>query len=362
MYANQSRLPRLPLPSLEDTLERYLRASRSLVDASQHEATERTVKEALQPGSGLRLLHQELTQADESRAEASYIASAWDAMYLEGRWPLPLNSNPAFVVEESMFDPSVTTQVQRAARIIAATAHFATRVEARTLTPDAFKGVPTDMMQYERMFASTRRPLRGRDVLEKAAPPFVGHIVVLRGSTFWRVPVLVAADDGTGLPPTTGSASVVSLPQLERMLGSICDAVPNATSAAGVAEPEPSLAALTTLDRDSWADARATLEASPTNARSLRAIDEALFHVCLDVDHAIGASTEAAVRASLCGHAASAPRWFDQSITLMISSDGVPMGSFEHAWGDGIAMCGAESLEPTAEGHLHAPCMHPACR
>ena len=52
--ARQGELPLLPIPPLEDTLKRYLRALEGLQDRREHEATKRAVEEFLH-GDGPRV-------------------------------------------------------------------------------------------------------------------------------------------------------------------------------------------------------------------------------------------------------------------------------------------------------------------
>lgn len=46
-FANQSSLPKLPIPPLKDTCERYLRALVSLQDEREHAATKAAVEDFL---------------------------------------------------------------------------------------------------------------------------------------------------------------------------------------------------------------------------------------------------------------------------------------------------------------------------
>jgi Choline/Carnitine o-acyltransferase len=46
-FASQRKLPKLPIPDLEDTCRRYLRALEGLQDKNEHEATERAVDDFL---------------------------------------------------------------------------------------------------------------------------------------------------------------------------------------------------------------------------------------------------------------------------------------------------------------------------
>lgn len=53
-FANQGKLPKLPIPNLDDTCRRYLRALEGLQVREEHEATKRAVDEFLH-GEGPRL-------------------------------------------------------------------------------------------------------------------------------------------------------------------------------------------------------------------------------------------------------------------------------------------------------------------
>jgi carnitine O-palmitoyltransferase 2 len=352
MFANQAALPQLPLPSLKESLARYLNAAAALVSPTQLDETRAIIEEALLPGSTLHRLQRQLEDVDAAAVDGSYVSTAWDAMYLKGRWPVAINCNPGAVSRASHFGDEATTQVQRAARIVAAAVIFSERVRSGTLNPDVFRGVPLDMRQYPRMFSSTRKPVAaGPDVLHRAAPGHSQHIVILRGACFWEVPIF---------EPTTGQPLSVSA--LEKALQAVVDGSPPTA-----ADAPPSLAVLTTADRDTWAGARAELAAhSATNVASLESIDNARFVLCLDEaavgctdggDADEGAQLELAVRLSLCGDARHAPRWFDKAAYWMLSADGVPMFGFEHSWGDGICVvrCGAEMYGEIGSAVAAAP-------
>lgn len=353
MYAKQPGLPRLPLPSLDDTLARYLRTAEPLTtSAAQLAATRAAVTEALAPGSALRSLQAELERREVERRDASFVSAAWESMYLKGRWPLPINSNPGSVTRSTQYPPDVTTQVARAARSVAALTAFAQEVDAGTLAPDVLKGAPLDMRQYPLMFGATRLPRAGRDVLHKAPAERSGHIVVLRGSDFWVVPVV---DERTRRP--------LSVAALEVMLQRVVDETPSAPPASA----PPSLAVLTTVERDRWARVRAELEAhSDANRASLAALDDSLFHLCLDTvdlgtkdgaEPAEGAMLDAAERTALVGNPRTAPRWFDKACTYVFSADAVPLFTFEHSWGDGMPVlrCGLEVAARIRKGRYAAP-------
>ena len=57
-FAYQKKLPRLPIPSLEDTCRRYLRALEALQEDGEHEATKRAVQDFLENDGPV--IHQKL--------------------------------------------------------------------------------------------------------------------------------------------------------------------------------------------------------------------------------------------------------------------------------------------------------------
>ena len=73
--ARQDELPLLPIPPLEDTLKRYLRALEGLQDRREHEATKRAVEEFLH-GDGPRVQEKLREYAkDKARCVLSTLSS-----------------------------------------------------------------------------------------------------------------------------------------------------------------------------------------------------------------------------------------------------------------------------------------------
>jgi len=72
-------LPKLPLPKLEDTCKRYLRALEALQDEDEHERTKAVVKEFLESGEGEKW--QKKLEEYNSGVD-SYIEEFWYESYL----------------------------------------------------------------------------------------------------------------------------------------------------------------------------------------------------------------------------------------------------------------------------------------
>lgn len=91
----QRSLPRLPIPTLEKTCERYLRALKPLLDDYTYSKTKRIVQSfQINEGVGLQ---KELQEEDKKNKHTSYISKPWFEMYLSDRTPLPINYNPCLV-------------------------------------------------------------------------------------------------------------------------------------------------------------------------------------------------------------------------------------------------------------------------
>ena len=101
--ASTEKPPRLPIPSLPDTLERYEASISALLPEGDHLDEEiRIIREF---GAGLGPKLQEALIASDAAAAAkgsypfSYIERIWDDAYLCARCPNPVNINPHYLLE-----------------------------------------------------------------------------------------------------------------------------------------------------------------------------------------------------------------------------------------------------------------------
>jgi len=93
MFARQHEVPALPLPSLADTCDRFLRNVAPLVTADELAEGTRLVEQLCEPGGvGGRLQAVLRRRAD---AQANWLSGWWETVaYLGYREPTVLNSNP----------------------------------------------------------------------------------------------------------------------------------------------------------------------------------------------------------------------------------------------------------------------------
>jgi carnitine O-palmitoyltransferase 2 len=107
-YHFQKSLPRLPIPPLEQTLKKYLDSTGPLLSPSEFDITKSIVEE-FSKNEGPNL-HAQLLAKDTANNQTSFISEAWFDMYLRGRYPVPINSNPFLMMRDDP-NPKANDQV-----------------------------------------------------------------------------------------------------------------------------------------------------------------------------------------------------------------------------------------------------------
>ncbi|KAI0318910.1 Choline/Carnitine o-acyltransferase-domain-containing protein [Amylostereum chailletii] len=319
-WAYQSKLPRLPIPPLEDTCGRYLRALEGLQDPKEHAKTKKAVDDFLN-GEG-PVIQAKLVEWAKKRD--SYIEEFWYESYLSHSDPVVLALNPFFVLEDDP-SPDRGAQLPRAASLIVASLGFIHDLRAGILNPDSVRGVPLDMDQYTRLLGTARIPTeRGCKI---QVTPESRHIVVLRHGQFYWFDVL----DDENRPVLTERDVLHNLQAILKD----ADTLPKSEVARN------SIGVLSTENRKVWSQLRQTLSSDRTNASCLHVVDTALFVVCLDdaaphdlaelCDNFLCGTYEMidGVQVGTCTN-----RWYDK-LQIIVTADGQAGINFEHTGVDG---------------------------
>ncbi|KAJ7490953.1 acyltransferase ChoActase/COT/CPT [Mycena latifolia] len=351
-FAAQDKLPKLPIPPLEDTCQRYLGALKALQNEHEHEVTTAAVKEFLEK-DGPRIQEVLLKWSED---KDSYIEEFWYESYLSHTDPVVLALNPFFVLENDP-TPDRGAQLPRAAALIISSLGFIHDLRAEILEPDTIRGVPLDMDQYSRLFGTARIPTeRG---CKMRVNPDSRHIVVMRRGQFYWFDVL----DEENRPVLTEREVIRNLQAI------VTDA--DKTHRSEVARG--AIGVLSTENRKEWSRLRATLSTDKNNASCLEIVDNALFIVCLD-DAAPGDLAELCSN-FLCGTygldggvqiGTCTNRWYDK-LQIIVCADGAAGINFEHTGVDGHTvlrfaadifteglMLLARSINPSAPTLFHA--------
>ncbi len=309
-YGAEAGLPRVPLPTLEDSCQRFLTWCAPLLSADELATTEREVAWFLQPGSPARRLQGELERFDDDDSVDSWLDAFWPYRYLGRRDRIALNANFFFLLEESP-----QGQLQRAAGLIAAMLHYKQQLDAEQIPPVVQQGRVLSMEQHRYLFSTARIPGPVQDTVRTPTGSTPArHVVVLIRGRLFRLDVV-------------GSLEVpFALEELAAGLREI--------QAAATPAGSGSIGHLTTQARAQWARNRQSLlELHAGNAELLDVVETALFCVCLD--DARPADAQAAC--DLLLHGDSGNRWFDK-LCFVVFGDGTAGLNVEHAYLDGTTV------------------------
>ena len=248
-----------------------------------------------------------------AQAETSWLEGMWDTAYLEYRERTPINVSPAFMLENEPASRG-TSQTDRAARLLEATAAFTLAMRSGSLPIDKEGGKAICMSQYEHLLGAARIPVSGRDVL--VSNHHSHHVVVLAKRQYYVIDII---DPKSGKP--------IPAAQLKATLAKIVD---DADACAAPSQPAiPNISVLTSDHRDTWADVYGDVLA--LNPETIKAINDSIIFVVLD--HQSPADVDAAGAATL--HNMGENRWFDKSVQLIVYKNAWAGVNMEHAGFDG---------------------------
>ena len=131
----QKSLPRLPIPELPKTGERYLKALRPLLNDNQfEEAQQRTNHFVNKEG---KVLQENLIAKDKRNKHTSYISEYWFDLYLRERVALPINYNPMIVFQNDV-RPEYNDQLIRSTNILITAVRFMLSLREQILEPEVY--------------------------------------------------------------------------------------------------------------------------------------------------------------------------------------------------------------------------------
>lgn len=325
LYSFQASLPRLPVPAVKDTMQRYLRSVRPLLDDEKFNRMEKLAAE-FEAGIA-RKLQRYLTL--KSWWSSNYVSDWWEEyVYLRGRSPIMVNSN-FYAIDAILVQPT-RIQAARIGNIIHSCFLFRRSIERQELQPIMVQGtVPLCSWQYERVFNTVRLPGIETDKIIHLHDST--HITVYCNGCYYKV---FTYNRGRLLEPC----------EFEWQIQKILD-----DTEARPAKGEIQLGALTATDRVSWAKARQRFFSKGVNKSSLDAIERAAFCVVLeDEDFTYDPDDPSKLDhfARILLHGKGYDRWYDKSFNLIVGKNGKVGFNAEHTWADAPVM-----------GHLWESCL-----
>ncbi len=328
-FAHDDQLPRVPLPSLADSCERFLAWSAPLLTEAERAETAAAVAAFQAPDGPGPILHAALERYDATDGVHSWLDDFWDSRYLGRRDRIALNANYIFLFagtpanDSSSLDADGQAQLERAAGLITAAVDYKLRLDDERIAPVLQRGTPLSMAQNTFLFSTTRIPGAVQDTVrtpysaEWPGPSTARHIVVFHRGNPVRMDVI--GPDG----------SPYALADLVAGLAAVVKQTPRRAAADGA------VGHLTTKARAAWADSRGRLLAlDPANQQALDTIETALFCVCLEDEN----PTDDLATCDRLLHGDAANRWFDKAVSLIVFPDGRAGINVEHCGLDGTTI------------------------
>ncbi|KAK5121570.1 hypothetical protein LTR85_004742 [Meristemomyces frigidus] len=307
MLRYEESLPKLPVPTLEETAKRYLKSLHPLLSQSEYEQSKKAVEAFIAPNSLGHTLQKRLLERREDPKFKNWLSEWWNhAAYLAYRDPVVPYVSYFYSHRD---DRKRRDPAKRAAAISTAVLEFKKQVDEGSLEPEYMKKLPMAMSSYEWMFNACRIPAKGADYPAKYPWDQNQHIVVVRKNMFFKV-------------PTHHNGKQLSTKELEAQFQRVY----------ATAEKAPAVGVLTTENRDLLTEMRERLLAtSPANKAALQAIESASFLVCLDDATPITLHE----RAHQYWHGDGSNRWFDKPLQFIINDNGKSGFMGEHSMMDG---------------------------
>lgn len=188
LWAGQDSLPSLPVPALDQTLEKYLRTTIPHQQTeSSKKATEFAVESALKGKDSelfKKLQDRLIARSKDPESDGNWLAAWWnDAAYMGYRDPVVPYVSYFYVHRD---DKSRKTASKRASSQIKAMLQFRKMLESEELSPEKTKSGPMCSGSYPWMFNSVRIPEIPNDQAKKYDSNKYNHLIVARNGRFYE--------------------------------------------------------------------------------------------------------------------------------------------------------------------------------
>jgi carnitine O-palmitoyltransferase 1, liver isoform len=301
LFSFQGSLPRQSVPTIKDTISRYLKSMRPIYDDETYESVQKEA-EKFENGIAKKLQRYIVLKSWWSN---NYYTDWWEEYaYLKNRDPLMYGSN--YYGSDTIY-PGTSSQATRAACLTYFMLKFKERIDNQELQPIMLQGlVPLCSWQYERLFNTCRIPGIESDKIVHVEDS--KHIVVMHKGCYYKMNVYDDDDE------------LYNSAELQLQIEEILQSKPSNSST------EKHIPALTAWNRTRWAEVRNEYFASGINKESLNAIESAAFVLSLDDEpyiYDLKSSPEeygTYGKQLLVGNGHN--RWYDKSFNLCVSSNG----------------------------------------
>ncbi|XP_070491326.1 carnitine O-palmitoyltransferase 1, liver isoform-like [Chironomus tepperi] len=311
LFSFQETLPRLPVPPVKDTMKRYLRSVRPLLDDKNYERVAKEAEE-FEKGIGKKLQRYLVLK---SWWATNYVSDWWEEyVYHKSRHPLLVNSN---IYGTDCVNHPTKDQAARVANLIYLCMQFRRKIIRQELQPIMVQGmVPLCSYQYERLFNTARIP--GVDGDKLIHNDDAHYMAIRHKGVFYKLPV-------------QHNGRMLNAKEIEYQVNYILKSNNKASHA------EEYLGSLTAWDRTKWAETRNKYFSKGVNKASLDVIESSIFFFNLhdkEYDMDFDDSAKMKVFSKECLHGQIFDFWFDKSFCMSVGTNARYAMNAEHSWAD----------------------------
>jgi len=345
LYSQQKNLPKLPVPSIENTLKIFLPSALPLAESEEEaqnliQACESFPQEALK-------LQERLEARRDETSDSSWLQLWWNQEgYLKYREPVVINVSYFFNIkhdDETLKDvEGKPLGVMRGAAALVALGQYRKQVCSGQTPQETIgkKNIPLCSTAFKYMFHGCRIPKKDQDIYKMYDPSLYKHCIVAVKGQFFAMDFVDAENNDEPLLLESLEAGLMKC---------IALAEKNRNEHHGL-----DLGVLTADHRDKWAENRERLLQVGGEAmeKALRKLESGAIVLCLDDDDPI--SLRQLSNTFWHGYNEShINRWFDKSINLMCQSNGKLGFLGEHSMADAMPAVGlCECIAETKYGNL----------
>ncbi|KAI6654951.1 hypothetical protein LOD99_2829 [Oopsacas minuta] len=301
-------LPKLSVPGLNSSLDRFLTALKPLLTPKEYKETVWITKKfAKEEGPILQESLMKLSKVTENWATHVWLHTR----YLTNRTPLQV-TNGSSSIGKNINWVTKEDMLNTLSKYILYLTKLLRNIGADKYPWERLNSVPFCTQQFKDMVGGHRLP--GLKIDSYKYSPHSNHIVVMYAGSIYKVPV------------STGDR-IATLHEIYHLLSRVFE--PRHEGA--------SLGLLTALDRDSWYTVREHLKLSPVNTASLTTIEECLFGLCIDDSPSEGITTlmKQSRFGDRKGNFQFFNRWYGIATQTAFTGDGYYSWVSEHSMFDG---------------------------
>ncbi|XP_065575032.1 choline O-acetyltransferase-like [Artemia franciscana] len=311
-------LPKLPIPSLELTLQNFKLATTAFLTDEEFETVSEACKE-LEGASGSAIQRYLL---DRQEKHDNWAYDWWlEDMYLKNSLPLPIHSNPGMIFPRETF--KTTEEFIRYVSCFVEEAYkFKIKIDRNLIPQDRAssreRNQPLCMLQYQRIFSSYRESGYSKDNLLEYEPNNNSHFIVAAKGQFFVVQYMT-------------EKSTLSFEDLYLELAQIYKSSQQQQEKVGL---------LTAAERRHSATLFENLMKDKQNNDNVCTIRSAAFIICLDDNP--GTDSESGRMAQMIHGGGvsknSTNRWFNKTMQFIFSESGSCGLCYEHSPAEGIVV------------------------